>query len=108
MHIGECLHGVGSFKQSVFPQSLGLSASFDTGLVHRVGGAIGAEARSIGIHACLSPVLDLGQEPRWGRMQGMGDDWFRTRGHLAKLNRGMGRRQDPHILHGRSIFDWLV
>ncbi|KAI1122937.1 glycoside hydrolase family 3 protein [Nemania abortiva] len=69
MHIGECLHGVGSFKQSMFPQSLGLSASFDTNLVHRVGHAIGTEARSIGIHACLSPVLDLGQDPRWGRMQ---------------------------------------
>ncbi|KAI0874386.1 glycoside hydrolase family 3 protein [Hypoxylon argillaceum] len=69
MHIGECLHGVGSFKQSIFPQSLGLSASFDTDMVHRVGHAIGAEARSIGIHACLSPVLDLGQDPRWGRMQ---------------------------------------
>ncbi|KAI1426944.1 glycoside hydrolase family 3 protein [Xylaria sp. FL1777] len=69
MHIGECLHGVGSFKQSIFPQSLGLSASFDTDLVNRVGRAIGTEARSIGIHACLSPVLDLGQDPRWGRMQ---------------------------------------
>ncbi|KAI0430436.1 glycoside hydrolase family 3 protein [Xylaria sp. FL1042] len=69
MHIGECLHGVGSFKQSIFPQSLGLSATFDTDLVHRVGRAIGTEARSIGIHACLSPVLDLGQDPRWGRMQ---------------------------------------
>ncbi|KAI1752867.1 glycoside hydrolase family 3 protein [Xylaria castorea] len=69
MHIGECLHGVGSFKQSMFPQSLGLSASFDTDLVHRVGHAIGTEARSIGIHACLSPVLDIGQDPRWGRMQ---------------------------------------
>ncbi|KAI0187710.1 glycoside hydrolase family 3 protein [Xylaria flabelliformis] len=69
MHIGECLHGVGSFKQSVFPQSLGLSASFDTDLVYRVGRAIGTEARSIGIHACLSPVLDIGQDPRWGRMQ---------------------------------------
>ncbi|KAI0976266.1 glycoside hydrolase family 3 protein [Xylaria arbuscula] len=69
MHIGECLHGVGSFKQSIFPQSLGLSASFDTDLVHRVGRAIGTEARSIGIHACLSPVLDLGQDLRWGRMQ---------------------------------------
>ncbi|KAI3337565.1 glycoside hydrolase family 3 protein [Xylariaceae sp. AK1471] len=69
MHIGECLHGVGSFKQSMFPQSLGMSASFDTDLVHRVGRAIGTEARSIGIHACLSPVLDLGQDPRWGRMQ---------------------------------------
>lgn len=69
MHFGECLHGVGSFKQSMFPQSLGLSASWDTGLVHRVGRAIGTEARSIGIHACFSPVLDLGLDPRWGRMQ---------------------------------------
>ncbi len=54
----------------MFPQSIGLSASFDTGLVHRVGRAIGSEARAIGIHACLSPVLDLGLEPRWGRLQG--------------------------------------
>ncbi|KAI0542187.1 glycoside hydrolase family 3 protein [Xylaria digitata] len=69
MHIGECLHGVGSFKQSMFPQSIGLSATFDTDLVHRVGRGIGTEARSIGIHACLSPVLDIGQDPRWGRMQ---------------------------------------
>ncbi|KAF3766486.1 family 3 glycoside hydrolase [Cryphonectria parasitica EP155] len=69
MHFGECLHAVGSFKQSMFPQSLGLSASFDTDLVYRVGRAIGTEARSIGIHACFSPVLDIGQDPRWGRMQ---------------------------------------
>lgn len=69
MHLGECLHGVGSFKQSMFPQSLGLSASFDTDLVYRVARAIGTEARSIGIHACFSPVLDLGLDPRWGRMQ---------------------------------------
>ncbi|ORY71448.1 glycoside hydrolase family 3 protein [Pseudomassariella vexata] len=69
MHIGECLHGVGSFKQSMFPQSIGLSASFHSDLVYRVGRAIGTEARSIGIHACLSPVLDLGLDPRWGRLQ---------------------------------------
>lgn len=75
MHFGECLHGVGSFKQSMFPQSLGLAASFDTDLVYRIGRAIGTEARSIGIHACFSPVLDLGQDPRWGRMQeGWGED----------------------------------
>ncbi|KAK7746690.1 hypothetical protein SLS53_001877 [Cytospora paraplurivora] len=69
MHFGECLHGVGSFKQSMFPQSLGLSASWDKDIVYRVGRAIGTEARSIGIHACFSPVLDIGQDPRWGRMQ---------------------------------------
>ncbi|KKY13783.1 putative glycoside hydrolase family 3 protein [Diplodia seriata] len=46
-----------------------MAASFDTDLVYRVGRAIGTEARSIGIHACLSPVLDLGKDPRFGRVQ---------------------------------------
>lgn len=59
MHFGECLHGVGSFNQSMFPQSIGMSASFDKDLIYRVGRAIGTEARSIGIHACFSPVLDI-------------------------------------------------
>ncbi|KAF2008793.1 glycoside hydrolase family 3 protein [Aaosphaeria arxii CBS 175.79] len=69
LHWGECLHGVASFNQSVFPQALALASSWDTGLVNRVGRAIGAEARSIGVHACLAPVLDLCKDPRWGRCQ---------------------------------------
>ncbi|KAK4497026.1 hypothetical protein PRZ48_011475 [Zasmidium cellare] len=72
MHIAECLHGVGSFKQSMFPQSIGLASTWDVDLVHRVGRAIGKEARSIGIHACLSPVLDVCKDNRWGRCQ---EDW---------------------------------
>ncbi|SMY19547.1 unnamed protein product [Zymoseptoria tritici ST99CH_1A5] len=72
MHIGECLHGVGSFQQSMFPQALALSSSWDVDLVYRVGRAIGTEARSIGIHACLSPVLDICRDSRWGRCQ---EDW---------------------------------
>ncbi|KAJ3778545.1 glycoside hydrolase family 3 protein [Lentinula raphanica] len=79
MQLGECLHGVGSFKQSMFPQSIGMAASWDTSLVHRVGRAIGAEARAIGIHACLAPVLDLGKDVRWGRVQeAWGEDFLLT------------------------------
>ncbi|KAF7300961.1 Glycoside hydrolase family 3 protein [Mycena indigotica] len=79
LQIGECLHGVGSFKQSMFPQSIGIAASFDQGLAYAVGRAIGAEARSIGIRACLSPVLDLAKEPRWGRVQeNFGEDFVLT------------------------------
>ena len=79
LQFGECLHGVGSYRQSMFPQSLGMAASFDTDLVKRVGRAIGSEARSLGIGACLSPVLDLGLEPRWGRVQeGWGEDVLLT------------------------------
>ncbi|KAJ7476840.1 glycoside hydrolase family 3 protein [Mycena galericulata] len=79
MQTGECLHGVGSFKQSMFPQSIGIAASFDQDLAYSVGRAIGAEARSIGIHACFAPVLDLGKEPRWGRVQeAWGEDFVLT------------------------------
>lgn len=79
MQTGECLHGVGSFKQSMFPQSIGMSASFDTDLVNRVGRAIGEEASSIGVHACFAPVLDLGKDPRWGRVQeAWGEDMVLT------------------------------
>lgn len=99
MHFGECLHGVGSFKQSMFPQSLGLSASWDTDLVYRVGRAIGTEARSIGIHACFSPVLDIGQDPRWGRMQeAWGEDKVLTShmgvAHCSGLSKN-GSYSDP-------------
>jgi beta-glucosidase-like glycosyl hydrolase len=72
MHWAECLHGVASFNQSLFPQPLAMAASWDTELVHRVGRAIATEARAIGIHACLAPVLDLCKDPRWGRCQ---EDW---------------------------------
>ncbi|KAI1646557.1 glycoside hydrolase family 3 protein [Daldinia loculata] len=92
IHVGECLHGVGSFKQSIFPQSLGLSASFDADLAYRVGRAIGTEARSIGIHACLSPVLDLGQDPRWGRMQeAWGEDKVLTSHMGVAFSRGLSK-----------------
>jgi beta-glucosidase-like glycosyl hydrolase len=69
LQTGECLHGVGSFKGTIFPQQVGMAATFDPDLVYRVGRALGTEARAIGIHACFSPVLDLGKEPRWGRVQ---------------------------------------
>ncbi|KXT08453.1 hypothetical protein AC579_5618 [Pseudocercospora musae] len=72
LHTGECLHGVGSFAQSMFPQALTMATSWDTNIIQRVGRAIGAEARAIGVHACFSPVLDICQDPRWGRCQ---EDW---------------------------------
>lgn len=77
----ECLHGVGSFRQSIFPQNIGMAASLDIATVHEIGRAIGAEARSIGIHACFAPVLDLGQDPRWGRVQGESTESMNSKHH---------------------------
>jgi beta-glucosidase-like glycosyl hydrolase len=108
MHVGECLHGVGSFKQSMFPQSIGLAATFNVDLIHRVGHAIGTEARSIGIHACLSPVLDLGQDPRWGRLQGCYSPFSRLFGMLLTNYRGLWRGQDADFAYGSCVRFWFI
>ena len=65
----ESLHGILGKGTTVFPQSIGMGASFDSCLMERVGEAIGKEARALGIRMSLAPDLDLGREPRWGRTE---------------------------------------
>ena len=65
----ESLHGILGKGTTVFPQSIGMGASFDPDLMARVGKAIGKEARALGISLSLAPDLDLGREPRWGRIE---------------------------------------
>lgn len=67
--ICESLHGVLGMGTTVFPQSIGMGASFDPALMKRVASAIGREARALGIRLSLAPDLDLGREPRWGRIE---------------------------------------
>ena len=43
----EALHGVASGRATVFPEPIGLGASFDPDLVHRMADAISTEARQI-------------------------------------------------------------
>lgn len=65
----ESLHGILGQGATVFPQSIGMGASFDPALMYRVGEAIGREAKAMGIRMSLAPDLDLGREPRWGRIE---------------------------------------
>ena len=79
----ECLHGVGrAGKATVFPQSIGLAATFDPDLVRDVATAISDEARAkhhealaIGNRSWYfgltfwSPNINLFRDPRWGRGQ---------------------------------------
>ena len=65
----ESLHGILGKGTTVFPQSIGLGASMDVDLMERIGEAIGKEARALGIRLSLSPDLDLGRDPRWGRIE---------------------------------------
>ena len=79
----ECLHGVArNGKATVFPQAIGLAASFDPDMMHRIAEAIALEARAkfnlnkkVGYmdrYAGLtfwSPNVNLFRDPRWGRGQ---------------------------------------
>lgn len=79
----ECLHGVArAGKATVFPQAIGMAATFDDDLVYRVADAISTEARAKYNEAVRkgnrsqymgltfwSPNVNIFRDPRWGRGQ---------------------------------------
>lgn len=89
----ECLHGVArNGRATVFPQAIGMAATFDTDLIHRIGEAISMEARAKYNLAVKSgtvkryqgltfwtPNVNIFRDPRWGRGQETyGEDPFLT------------------------------
>ena len=77
----EALHGVArAGRATVFPQAIGLAATFNTDLIHRVASTIGDEGRAKH-HAAVrhgsplaytgltfwSPNINIFRDPRWGR-----------------------------------------
>lgn len=65
----EGLHGLTLPNATVFPQAIGLAASWDTALMARASTTIAGEARSRGIRQVLSPVINLATDVRWGRTE---------------------------------------
>src|SRR5205085_7479905 len=65
----EALHGLMAPGATSFPQAIALASTWDTDLAHEVFTAAAAEARSRGADQVLAPDLDLGREPRWGRIE---------------------------------------
>jgi len=80
----EALHGVVAPKAAgtVFPEPIGMAASFDPELIHSVADAVGDEARinyslaiAAGRHALFegltfyAPNINIFRDPRWGRGQ---------------------------------------
>lgn len=55
---------------SMWPESLGMAATFDAALVKKFGSIAAKEYRALGIATALSPQIDLGTEPRWNRLNG--------------------------------------
>src|SRR5580692_10552740 len=65
----ECLVGLMIKDATLFPSPLNYAATWNPRLVGEVGQIIGEQARSIGCHQGLAPVLDVSRDPRWGRTE---------------------------------------
>ncbi|HET7604007.1 MAG TPA: glycoside hydrolase family 3 N-terminal domain-containing protein, partial [Gemmatimonadales bacterium] len=65
----EAVHGLVRPGATVFPAAIGLAAAWDTSLMSQVASSIAEEARSRGIRQALSPVVNLADDVRWGRVE---------------------------------------
>jgi beta-glucosidase len=108
----EGLHGVArAGHATVFPQAIGLAATWDTGLVGRIADVISTEARAkyndamqhgnSGRYYGLtfwSPNINIFRDPRWGRGQETyGEDPFLTSRMGVAFVTGL-QGDDPHYL----------
>lgn len=69
---------------SIWPEGLGLAATFDPEIVKDFGKTAAQEYRALGITTALSPQVDLATEPRWYRV-------FLTFGESPELATDMSR-----------------
>lgn len=61
--------------RTLFPVGLGLASSWDTALVRQSARAGAVEATSQGVRWTFAPMVDIGRDPRWGRVvEGAGED----------------------------------
>ncbi len=109
----ECLHGVGRAGiATVFPQAIGMAATWNVDLLHRVAVAISDEARAKH-HAALgedgssaqyygltfwTPNINIFRDPRWGRGQETyGEDPYLTSRMGVTFIKGL-QGDDPKYL----------
>ncbi|MFD2999658.1 beta-glucosidase BglX [Pontibacter toksunensis] len=70
----DVIHG----HRTIFPIPLGLSATWDMGLIEKSARIAAEEASADGLNWVFSPMVDISRDPRWGRVaEGAGEDtWY--------------------------------
>jgi len=69
----DVIHG----HKTIFPISLGESASFDLKAIELASRIAAIEASAEGLHWTFAPMVDISRDPRWGRIsEGSGEDVF--------------------------------
>ncbi len=67
----DVIHGY----KTLFPIPLGISSSWDLGVIEKMARIAATEASADGICWTFSPMVDISRDPRWGRIsEGSGED----------------------------------
>ena len=76
----DAIHGHGlNDRAAIFPSQLACACSWDRDTVREMGEVTAREVATDGLHWTFSPVLCLGRDPRWGRV----DETFGEDPYLA-------------------------
>jgi len=87
----DSIHGANYVQGStLFPQEIGMAATWNPELMQRGAEISGAETRAAGIPWTFSPVIDIGRQPLWPRFwETFGEDPYLARVMGAAFVRGM-------------------
>ncbi len=81
----DVIHG----HRTIFPIPLGLSCTWDIGLIENSARIAATEAAADGLNWVYSPMVDIARDPRWGRIaEGAGEDPFLGSQIAAAMVRG--------------------
>lgn len=92
----ECLNGLMIKGATLFSSALNYASTWNPELIEAVGREIGKEARQIGCHQGLAPVLDVSRDVRWGRTEEtLGEDPYLVGVMATRYVRGLqGENRD--------------
>ncbi|MBO5796876.1 MAG: glycoside hydrolase family 3 C-terminal domain-containing protein [Clostridia bacterium] len=78
LYKSECVHGYSyGTGCTVFPQAIGMAATWDPEMVKKTAEVIGVESKAANAYQAWTPVLDVARDPRWGRVEeSFGEDAY--------------------------------
>jgi beta-glucosidase len=87
----DSIHGANYVQGSIlFPQELGMAATWNPELMKRGAEISAMETRAVGIPWSFSPVLDIGRQPLWSRFwETFGEDPYLAKVMAVAFVRGM-------------------
>ena len=86
----EALNGFTAVKATNFPTPIALASTWEPEQVEQAAIIIRRQMRASGVHQALAPVIDLAQDPRWGRgHETFGEDPYLSSAFGAAFVRGL-------------------